>query len=360
MSVTYRAYSTGSVDNFYHLPTGDRFSPESFVLSEDSTLSRVIFTATFQGRVITAELIGSFPGILPAGTPVTSVIGDAGGAMLSQSKTYVNGVLFNDILINLPNGTFTFKVRNLSDNASLLSSQFSNEITIERIAPPNISVQNQEVSSDITNVLWFINGELFDLNFKNLDPGNYFLSAITLTTEENKINSSFSNIIEIIKLQTPEVEIIDNQVVLKNAADNIQYFLNGELFDLNFSNLLQGIYQLQVQNLASNYNEFDSNLSDAFLFSTIDVKVTIQETFDATRYIIKIEGDPTLTYNIEIKFYNDELLLDQKYIEDYDISNLLYELKNRNSTISNSITLTVFVIGNGSTYLDSQVQINYP
>ena len=102
MSVTYSAYSTGSVDNFYHLPGTDDFSPLGFVVSQASTQSRMLLDAPHLGRTVTAELIGNFPGVFPAGTSITSIMDDPSGATLSQSKTYVNGILFNEEVYSTP------------------------------------------------------------------------------------------------------------------------------------------------------------------------------------------------------------------------------------------------------------------
>ena len=140
MSVTYRAFGSGSVESFFHLPSEERFSPTSFILREDSTHSKMVFGANYRGLEITAELFGPFSGVYPAGTPVLRMLPDMNGGLITQTNTYINNEWIENVVYSP--SILAVDLFNADSDATLISFNkiyAGNDIFIGSTAPDNSS-----------------------------------------------------------------------------------------------------------------------------------------------------------------------------------------------------------------------------
>jgi hypothetical protein len=96
MSVTYRAFSDGSILNIYKLPETNSFNPETMVVKQSSA-TKVVFEATFQGILVRSESSGIFPEVPAVGTSVKTLINGSGDSLISSESVYVNNKLIETI-----------------------------------------------------------------------------------------------------------------------------------------------------------------------------------------------------------------------------------------------------------------------
>jgi len=101
MSVTYRAFTDGSILNIYKLPEANSFNPETMVVKQSSA-TKVVFEATFQGILVRSESSGIFPEVPAVGTSVKTLINGSGDSSISSESVYVNNKLLETIEYSNP------------------------------------------------------------------------------------------------------------------------------------------------------------------------------------------------------------------------------------------------------------------
>ncbi len=208
--------------------------------------------------------------------------------------------------------TYTITAINKATNNREIDSDME-RITVKRIAPPVISVNNGELSAkNASSVAWYVDGiRLDDLSL--ITEGQHKVYAVSLTQEENALNSFRSNELTVVKLPTPTLAYTKTPErmlryefnTLQDYDGKIVYYKNGEEWDADLDSL-SGSNEITAVYMSKGGNVLNSELSNMVLVVTTNVNLSVAKSGENQITLLLKEGEIGLSYKLEVAWYDGD------------------------------------------------------
>lgn len=241
---------------------------------------------------------------------------------------------------SLSDGIYYFYVK--IKNKDCLGSN-TNKIIVSKLSAPSLSIQNETlITSNPINVKYYLDGEIFDGDISNLSAGDHSIKALNTSTEDNILNSNWSNTISLTKLSQPTISLSSthDSIDVTGGLSNLKFYSDNIEFDGQLNSLSSGMHNITAKNCSSSSSELSSVVSNT-------ISINKLKTPSISRNGVTLSNtDATSGF----KYLNNGIVFDGDLIAltsgQYTIvgKNFGEETNEVNSNSSNEITVNKIVV----------------
>ena len=224
---------------------------------------------------------------------------------------YLDGTEFDGDLAGITEpGEYLLTAQRFPTKAGEIASDMIAPITITKLPTPTLTIENNRLKLDKEgyDVRYYLNGTEFSGNILDVaTPDTYTVTAKFKARNSLELDSEVSNAQTFTKLSVPKIDydIITKSVVVTDAADKYELYLNGEVFDGNVKNLGAGYFTVTARNVGDGVTSISSAESNPLYISNADAEIIIADQGDGSVKIIIDTEITNLKYDIQVKFYDD-------------------------------------------------------
>lgn len=261
-------------------------------------------------------------------------------------KFYLNGEEFDGNLGSLGAGTYVITAKYFSSSGEELDSEMSS-VEITRLASPVISLENETLTCDQSDkrIQWYLNDTEFDGDLSALDASEYTITAKYLGGNSTTLDSLLSNAIEVTKLPAPTIELTEDKTLVCTSNDiDLQYYLDGEVFDGAYSSIPTGSHVIKATNKGDGSTSVSSNFSNELKVFNSGVTIEISPSTNNRLSCRLATNEETILYDMKIDFYTEDRLIDTLEYKDRDACIQLISYS-RDGTAATKIVIQVTVKG---------------
>lgn len=224
---------------------------------------------------------------------------------------YLDGTEFDGDLSGITEpGEYLLTAQRFPTKDGEIASDMIAPITITKLPTPTLTIENNRLKLDKEgyDVRYYLNGTEFSGNILDVaTPDTYTVTAKFKARNSFELDSEVSNAQTFTKLSVPKIDydIITKSVVVTDAADKYELYLNGEVFDGNVKNLGAGYFTVTARNVGDGITSISSAESNPLYISNADARIIVADQGDGS---VKIKIDTEiadLKYDIQVKFYDD-------------------------------------------------------
>ena len=218
-------------------------------------------------------------------------------------KFYLDGVEHEGDLNGISSGNHVITAKYYSSSSDELDSE-ETSLNIYKLTAPIISMENSilKINDSTNEIKWYVNGEEFDGDTKNILEGINQISAKYISEESLILDSEISNILNIRRYEAPKLQYFSQKIVCLENGINIQYYLDGEEFDGDYSSIGKGTHVVNAKNIGDGKTTLDSCMSNDLSIYKSDVGLEYEVShklyeFDTSNNYI-ISDDNIISQNV--------------------------------------------------------------
>ena len=199
-----------------------------------------------------------------------------------QIEFYLNGEKFNGSLSSVTiSGIYTINARYVFESETIMDSNLSNDIIVNKIETPVVSVENGLIKTldDSKLKTYYLNGEIFDGDLsKIVTPGEYTITIRYNSTSAYEIQSELSEEVVVIRLSAPLIRINGSMVEVESGTHDVELLLNGVEFDGDLSKVssLENA-KITARSIGDNCTELHSVYSELIISRLPTPVISINE-----------------------------------------------------------------------------------
>lgn len=188
-------------------------------------------------------------------------------------------------------------------------------LTVTRLAAPVISVSGGELyANDVlfdgtnTSVKWYYDNDNSISAPSFISVGEHTVYAKAIAVGENQLDSAESNRLTVTKLPKPVLSYSDGdtEVTCETATvpgSELKYYRNGQLWNGDMSTL-NGTNSITARFETNSADLLNSEFSLSITIIKTNVKAEAKNQGSDNIVVYLTDGDPSLQYEIDIKWYN--------------------------------------------------------
>ena len=163
-------------------------------------------------------------------------------------------------------GTYSVTIRPVGDGVSTFSTSLS--IDFRRLPTPVLSFANGSIQTENkeAGIEYYKDGVVFSGNVSDItDAGTYVITAKNIHQNEYEIDSALSQSLSLKKLALPTISVDGGQLKVegKPEENNVQYYLDGELFNGNLNAITEPGTHVITAKVLGLANQIDSQTSNS-------------------------------------------------------------------------------------------------
>lgn len=247
-----------------------------------------------------------------------------------DNDIFSTGIVDSNIdlrMMSIASGNHSIKVLAKHVSSAFLN-EYSNDVSFTKLVTPILTIEGDYVvaSGSSIQATFYLDGVEFNGNISSISAGDHVITAKYFATNDSQIDSD-TGILNIHKLSTPVVSVINDNIVVDYPTRDIKYYLDGVEFDGDLGKISSGNHSLIAKYIGNGVNIIDSSLSTPIIINKLPAPS------------IKVENHEIICYenNINVKYYCDN----EPFNGSYD------------SLTRGLHTIKAYNVGDGSTTISS-------